>query len=173
MPQFAALAQPPKCLLVAVLHNLSFQLEGEHFFFLNFPTSEMVLRRLFISGLPETVTDEQVLERFAPFMSTREGACVEQKVNPHSGERFAFVSLSIQDENLMKCKNIYRKAKWKGRMLRCVNNCSYAFCCRIIELRKPKRTLQFVLQRRGSRKEAWKIQSSWSKRERGFVIPSQ
>jgi hypothetical protein len=74
-------------------------------------------RRLFISGLPDDVTKAQIIQRFESFMEGKE-AQVDLKMNPTTNEPFAFVSLALSDENLTKCRNLYKKAKWKGKLMR-------------------------------------------------------
>lgn len=74
-------------------------------------------RRLFIAGLPKDVTQEQIVQRFDSFMEGND-ASVEMKVNPTNQEKYAFISLNLTDENLAKCKRVYKKAKWKGKLMR-------------------------------------------------------
>jgi hypothetical protein len=109
-------------------------------------------RRLFISGLPDDVTKAQIVQRFESFMEGKD-AQVELKLNPTNNERFAFISLSLSDENLVKCRNLYKKAKWKGKLMR-----YFELCPNSLELKKPNQIISRRLQRNGKRVKVWKRQ---------------
>ncbi|EDV24522.1 uncharacterized protein TRIADDRAFT_56401 [Trichoplax adhaerens] len=76
-------------------------------------------RRVFIGGLHQDVTEDDIKRCFRTFGDIRN---VEIKVKTNaSGGRpntFAYLDISITDKNFERCLSTYNKARWKGNHMR-------------------------------------------------------
>lgn len=74
-------------------------------------------RRLFISGIPEEASEDEIKRRFGVFGDV---SSIEKVVRNHEGfptKCFVYLDISLSDANYHKCLSLYSKAKWKGNQL--------------------------------------------------------
>lgn len=79
-------------------------------------SNKEAVKRLFVGGLSESITEKDIQDRFKPFgtiqsldLSTRQSV---------TGSRFAHVTLSTSLHSFGKLISIYHGTKWKGCELR-------------------------------------------------------
>ncbi|CAG7836809.1 unnamed protein product [Allacma fusca] len=75
---------------------------------------EMLLKRLFVGNLPETVTSSEVSSKFSSF-----GHIDGVDVRTKNGATFAFINLNFEDEiNLRQCIDLLNNTTWKGNLIK-------------------------------------------------------
>ena len=75
--------------------------------------------RLFVGGIENTITEEELKQRFEPFGKVTSVHRVAKKDETGLvGKVFAYIDIDISDVNLKKCISVYNKAKWKGCQLK-------------------------------------------------------
>ncbi|KAJ3227021.1 nucleolar protein 8 [Clydaea vesicula] len=100
----------------------------------------MTNKRLYVGGLTEgKITKEQLENRFSPFGLVSSVEFVPERT-------FAYVQLTISEENLKKCINIYNKSKWMGMKLR-IEEAKKHYLTRLKEEWEAQKQLEIELKK--------------------------
>ncbi|XP_060062959.1 nucleolar protein 8-like [Ylistrum balloti] len=80
---------------------------------------ESTVKRLFVGGLFNNITDSELRDRFSKFGNVDS---IEIKTKKNSNglpeKTFAYLDVNITDENLKKCLSVLNKSRWKGNELK-------------------------------------------------------
>uniref|UniRef100_A0A667XY73 Nucleolar protein 8 n=1 Tax=Myripristis murdjan TaxID=586833 RepID=A0A667XY73_9TELE len=78
----------------------------------------MAMRRLYVGGLSDSVTQKDLKDRFGKFGEVEEVELLtrrdEQGV-PY--KTFGYININISDSDLKKCLTVLNKSRWKGGTL--------------------------------------------------------
>ncbi|KAJ3416291.1 nucleolar protein 8 [Chytridiales sp. JEL 0842] len=81
------------------------------------PADEKVIKRLYVGGINETVTENELRTRFQPF-----GKIIAADLKPGGPQGqfkgFSYVSIETTPTQLKRCLNVYNKTKWRGMQLK-------------------------------------------------------
>ncbi|XP_009075433.1 PREDICTED: nucleolar protein 8, partial [Acanthisitta chloris] len=79
---------------------------------------EQVSKRLYVGGLGPAVSKAELEERFGKFGRVLDAEIITRKDDQGNPMKtFAYLSVSISDEDLKRCKSVLNKTKWKGGTL--------------------------------------------------------
>ncbi|PIA15236.1 hypothetical protein COEREDRAFT_82206, partial [Coemansia reversa NRRL 1564] len=88
-----------------------------------------VEKRVYIGGFAQTVTADEVRDRFKPFGQVQT-VDIPASVADTATRRFGFVSINIKPSQWLRCVKVYTGAKWKGGEL-CVKEAKEDYTTRL------------------------------------------